>query len=494
MKSLTCLLLSLPIIGCGGGKGSPATDMTVPPDMSIALGPAPTLMVQNSPSSSAMPCSDALADLYTLPTLAPYTSANRGDIFRCAVTESVSAEAVNTLVKGYQYTGSTLPSGFWSWRIAYRTERATPPGVTTPVEGDTPAVVLVPEKPLPGAPLVVFAHGSVGIAPKCAPSYTDLSMLPDAANQHDYPVNLYALAGYGYTVIMPDYPGFAYGQPPGYFSAADEAHAVLDATRAVSKLLPTQFDKVVIVGHSQGGHSAFASQIEAGTYGLQGELVGVATYAPFWPTMALWAAIATPLAGANTTDDVAEILFSMEYFYSAGELLDGPGHGTDNFANPAAAKQVLVGGDCYDSVGLAALGTNSPDIYTSDFVNDVGGNCALGGGDCSSPASTLWLSRWKADRPPIDPAGAPILVWLGALDTFLAPNLAQCVEDTVTANGANSLMTYCYDLTATHNSLVRADSDYVNEWISFKAGIGADPGSCPVFDSGSLCRQPPINY
>lgn len=459
--------------------------------MSTGLGPAPAL---------AVACTDSASDLYTLPTLAPYTSANRGDVFHCNVSESVSAAEVNTLAKGYQYTGPELPSGFWTWRIAYRTERAAPATATAPVEGDTPAVLLIPDKPLPGAPLVVFAHGSVGISPGttagCMPSLTDLSKLPAAADQHDFPVNLYALAGYGYTVIMPDYPGFAYGQPPGYFSAADEAHAVLDATRAANNVLTTKFDKVAIVGHSQGGHAAFAAQVYADSskYGLQGSLVGIATYAPFWPTMGIWAAIATSFANANTTDDVAEILYSMMYFYSVGELLDGPGHGTDNFAMPAAAKQVLVGGACYDSAGLAMLGTSSSDIYNASFVSDVGVNCADGAGDCSSPASTLWLSRWKADRPPLDPAGAPMLVWFGALDTFLKPSLAQCVHDTATTEVGASLVRYCYDQTATHNSLVRADSDYVNKWIGFQAGIGSDPGSCPTFDSGGTCLVPPVNY
>ena len=66
--------------------------------------------------------------------------------------------------------------------------------------------------------------------------------------------------------------------------------------------------------------------------------------------------------------------------------------------------------------------------------------------------------------------------------------------DTTTADGAAPIMTYCYDLTATHNSLVRADSDYVNEWISWKAGIGADPGACRAFNSGGICRVPPVNF
>ena len=45
-------------------------------------------------------------------------------------------------------------------------------------EGDSAAVLIVPAKPLPGAPLVVWGHGSVGIAPQCAPSRLDLSAPP----------------------------------------------------------------------------------------------------------------------------------------------------------------------------------------------------------------------------------------------------------------------------------------------------------------------------
>jgi hypothetical protein len=187
-------------------------------------------------------------------------------------------------------------------------------------------------------------------------------------------------------------------------------------------------------------------------------------------------------------------LYSMEYFYSAGELLDGPGHGTDNFSMPAAAKQVLVGNGCYDSAGLATLGKTSSDVYNPDFVSDVGSACADGFGTCDSAASTLWLSRWKADRPPLDPNGAPILVWFGAQDTFLYPALAQCIQDTAKAEGADALMTYCYDPTADHLSLVRVDSDYVNKWVGWKAGIGSDPGSCPAFITGKSCLMPPANY
>src|SRR5262249_29189450 len=142
---------------------------------------------------------------------------------------------------------------------------------------------------------------------------------------------LFALAGYGYTVIAPDYAGFGFNASPGYFNAADEAHSILDATRAAAKILPSDRlpGQVVLVGHSQGGHAALAAHSLAPSYGLAGTLVGVATYAPFWISMLAWGAAITDAAGLQTANpgQYHLILYAMSYFYSAGELLDGPGGG-----------------------------------------------------------------------------------------------------------------------------------------------------------------------
>lgn len=216
MKSLRFAFLTLAILGCKNSGGGSSPDMAM-----ATLGPPPTL---------AMSCADQRADVYNLPgNLGAMDDSHRGEIFHCAVSESMTALKLNTMATAYGYAGPSLPSGAWTFRIAYRTERLKPATGAAP-EGDSAAVLLVPDKPLAGAPLVVFAHGSVGIAPRCAPSRLDLTMLPAHPTDADFPVNIYALAGYGYTVIMPDYAGFSYAQPPGYFVAEDEAHSVLDAT------------------------------------------------------------------------------------------------------------------------------------------------------------------------------------------------------------------------------------------------------------------------
>ena len=493
MKSLIFALLPLLPFGCGGTNNSSGPDMAMAP---TTLGTAPAL---------AIACSDKPADVYNLPAGLPAMDmTHRGDVFHCAVSESLTAAKVNSQLVAYNSSAANVTSGFWTYRVAYRTLRNTPKAGATPAEGDTAAFLVVPEKPLPGAPLVVWAHGSVGIAPKCAPTMLDLSA---PMQDQDYPVSISKLAGYGYTVIAPDYSGFSYGQsPPGYFNAEDEAHSVLDATRAAANLLPAPPDKVVILGHSQGGHAALSAQAFAGSYGLKGNLIGVAAFAPFWISMSGWAAGTTDAAGFKTATDVSFILYTMEYAYSAGALRGDAGAGLAVFqpAKQQAAKDALLGGECYDAAKLQALGSAPKDFFDPDYVSNVGFNCAANplGSDCTKAPSTpqgdapLWVSRWRQDRPALDAKSAPILIWYSAGDMTVKPGWAECAREKfakdIAATGATTTIKYCYDPSAGHREIIRGnDPDFVNQWIAARAGIGAEPAACPDFPTGMACLVPP---
>jgi len=495
MRGITSLSLFLMIAACGSDNNHPtdapkAVDAPAdaPPE---TLGPPPDL---------AMPCTDAEADVYTLPSSLPtMDDSHRGDVFRCAKAESLSKTKVDSQIAAYNtgFTGTTTTasvSGFWSFRIAYRSERNTVSNARA--EGEMAAFLLVPEHPLANAPLVVFGHGSVGVAAGCAPTKLDLS---GAVQDQDYPPMLYRLAGAGFTVIAPDYNGFSYNQPPGYFNAEDEAHSLLDATRAAAKILPAPPAKVVIVGHSQGGHAVLAAHSYAEAYGMTGQLVGVAAIAPLWSSMDLFAAGATPAGMLTTATDVNSILYAMEYAYSAGELRDGTGHGVDVFATAkqAAAKDAMLGGECYDSAKLQALGATPGDFFDSNYVNTVGMGCALGG-TCTDPLAVKWKAIWGQDRPAIDATGAPLLIMFGGSDTFVNPNRALCAKKKLTADlaagTATTTIKYCSDDAAGHRDLVRdASADYVLKWIASQAGAGADPGACTDLPAGT-CQAIPQEY
>lgn len=214
--------------------------------------------------------------------------------------------------------------------------------------------------------------------------------------------------------------------------------------------------------------------------------------------MATWGAITTDIANFTTAHDAAGILYSMEYFYSEGELRDGPGHGVDVFqtTKQAAVPDVLTGGECYDSTKLQALGAKPSDFYDMNFVNNVGFKCAATpiGSDCTIAPAPTWLARWKLARPAIDPMGAPILLFVGGMDNYLTMTRAPCVRNKLTADtmaaGSTTKLTYCFDATATHDSVVRVDSDYVNKWIAARGGVGADPGACTDWPMNA-CQPPP---
>lgn len=496
MGTRSFFLLSLLALVACGDDGAQMTPPDAAPDaIDYSIGDPPAL---------AQPCTDTAADIYVLPSDLPaMDDSHRGDVFRCSVSEKLTVPEIKDQLAAYNvgYTNvveGTVNSGFWTYRIAYRTTRNTVNDARA--EGDTVATLLIPAKPIEGGPLVVFGHGSIGVAEECAPSRLDLTA---AAEDEDYPSMLYRLASYGYTVIAPDYTGFAYGQTIGYFNAEDEAHAVLDATRAAAKILPSPPAKVVFVGHSQGGHAVLSAHSYAKSYGMTGELVGVATLAPLWRSMSMWAAIASPSAGFTTeAADVNTVLYAMEYAYAAGELRE-PGTGLDVFQadKQQAAKDVMLN-QCYDSAGLQALGATPADFFDTTYVSEVGEKCAMGlaGADCTNELSQTWQARWVEDRPPVDAAGPPILAFFGGMDTVVPKTRAACARkkieaDLAAASGATTQTKYCLNSSASHRDIVRSSSvDYVNEWIAAKAGVGTEPAPCTELPSSLTCELIPRDY
>lgn len=483
MRSVFATIFGVTLCGCGGGSTKAPPDMAPPP---------PPLLLQA--------CSDAIADVYTLPANLPaYDASHRGDVVRCAYDRYLPSSVINTRMTAYGYTGPTLPSGAWLFRIAYRTERIMPVGGTTVPEGVSSGILLVPDHPRSGGPLVVFAHASVGIAPPCAPSTYDL--VADMAGD-DHRGAVLGLAGYGWLLLVPDYAGFGYGAAPGWSIAADEAHSVLDATRAAKQLVPTLSSQVVFVGHSQGGHAALAAQSYAGSYGMEGTLIGVAAYAPLWISAYAWAAIISPLAMYKTSASGYALMYDLDYFYSHGELYDGPGGGVA-MIQPAKRDMVksFLMNQCMPSappgVDITTLGATPSDFFDNNFINSIG-PCGTGFGSCSDATALTWTARFKADRPPIDPKGPPLLIFNGGMDTNFPPPRAQCMFDKLAADlaGATAPTTTiagCLDPNAQHFDIMRKDVDYANQWIAARAGIGPEPSPCMPFPTGLTCQTPPPN-
>ncbi|MGA0561357.1 lipase family protein [Ancylobacter sp. VNQ12] len=119
-------------------------------------------------------------------------------------------------------------------------------------------------------PVVSWGHGTTGIASGCAPS-----RLP--ARAFDGIDGLHALLAKGYVVVATDYQGLGEpGQHP-YLVGASEAHAMIDAVRAVRALPGAHAGaRYATWGFSQGGHAALFTGSVARRYAPDLQLVGVA--------------------------------------------------------------------------------------------------------------------------------------------------------------------------------------------------------------------------
>jgi pimeloyl-ACP methyl ester carboxylesterase len=161
-----------------------------------------------------------------------------------------------------------LPAGVRGWRILY----------ATTVDDSTPATavatVFAPTDPSAGPhPVIAWEHGTTGLLQKCMPS---LVSLPTKGVPW---CNRIVTAGW--VVVATDYSFAENGGPHPYLIGEGEARAVLDSVRAARQISELSLDKRMVVwGHSQGGHAALWTGIVGPRYAPDLEIVGVAAIAP----------------------------------------------------------------------------------------------------------------------------------------------------------------------------------------------------------------------
>lgn len=114
------------------------------------------------------------------------------------------------------------------------------------------AAIFIPKGKAPeeGWPVVVWAHGTVGVAERCAPSLNERTV-----RDKQY---LNTWLSLGYAIVAPDYAGLGSEGLHHYLNARAEAWSILDGVRAALHRFPLKND-LIFVGQSQGAHAAFSS-------------------------------------------------------------------------------------------------------------------------------------------------------------------------------------------------------------------------------------------
>lgn len=163
--------------------------------------------------------------------------------------------------------GISVPAGGSAVRVLYRSER--PDGTPTVSSG----MVFLPSGDAPdqSRPVVAWAHGTIGLGDRCAPSRSaqplaDMNWLGGMLEQ-------------GWVVAATDYAGLGTAGTSGYLIGGSEARDVLNSVRAARSLSLDAGRSYALFGHSQGGHSVLWATDQAG-YAPELTLVATAAGAP----------------------------------------------------------------------------------------------------------------------------------------------------------------------------------------------------------------------
>jgi dienelactone hydrolase len=378
-------------------------------------------------------------------------------VVRCAPDSSLSLPSVQTEVSAKGIT-TPMTSAVALYRIAFRTERGDgSAGVST-------ARVYLPQTPraLP-LPVITVGHPTDGIADSCAPS-------EDPGSNQDLAL---PWAGLGYAVIVADYAGLGNEGAQSYLDNHDQGQAVLDAARALRKLMGAGVfsNQVLAVGFSQGGGAVLSAQALARSYGADGDLVGVIAFAPEWPTRLNSFGMVDQLENPSEltietgySAVVIEVMRSYGYFYNRL----GPAHADDGF--PAAHRSGIDG--AVNSLCQIPLGgyLQSPDYLQIGAITDPAlrtgllaciqqGEQASG---CVDPGKS-YFDYLNANFVTADPQGAKVLFVQGLSDTVMVPaSEAACNLDKLRSDGVSPQV--CTDGLGQHTTVVARNIDFAIQW------------------------------
>ncbi|MFE4459068.1 alpha/beta hydrolase family protein [Nocardia tengchongensis] len=177
-----------------------------------------------------------------------------GALSACAALTATAAPAVadsadlgrlsglELLDRAWSFDNAAISVGFTYWTVDQRDNRAPA----------SAALYLPPGSPPAGGwPLVVWAHGTVGIGNDCAPSHR-----PQSERNRTY---FNAILDHGYAVLAPDYQGLGTGGRFSYYNATVEGRSLLDAVTTLRGLPVPVSQHWVLIGQSEGAHAVMSA-------------------------------------------------------------------------------------------------------------------------------------------------------------------------------------------------------------------------------------------
>lgn len=168
-----------------------------------------------------------------------------------------------------------LPGAKTNTLVLYRSTGAK--GGSVAVSG----TVSIPKGAAPqgGWPVIVWAHGTTGLAPECAPSRDT-----DKGIEHEYISVIRTLLDSfvtgGYAVVASDYEGLGTPGDHPFLQGVPTGRNALDILRAAREIDPAVGKRYAVVGHSQGGQVDLFAAAIGPKYIPEFRLVGNVAFAP----------------------------------------------------------------------------------------------------------------------------------------------------------------------------------------------------------------------
>lgn len=317
-----------------------------------------------------------------------------------------------TFLEPYLSGGLAIDNGYRIFAIEYWTRhRPATATITLPVD-------LRDAEPDDGFPVVVNAHGSIGLDDPCQLTGTVAG------------AGLAGLFGArGAIGVMPDYPGLGTAGLHPYLDLQSEGTSVLDAIRAAAELAQLEgvphSGRSAVVGVSQGGHASIAAAMLHDGYAPELDIRAFGAAAPANLYEEQWR------SGVDV--DGAHLVYHAMLLYSIAAESRGDdatlwAPGLKPTIDETMATRCTFSPDFADGPVLAdEIPTTATDVFSSAFLAEYRTGAWSDYGYVSN--------RFNRNRLRPYVQTAPLAIWQGLDDDVIQPWMTQALVDDLTDGG-----------------------------------------------------------
>lgn len=304
------------------------------------------------------------------------------------------------------------------------------------------------EAPEGGWPIIAWSHGTVGIADRCAPSWSGRS-------ERDLSYLNFWLAK-GYAIVATDYEGLGTPGPHPYLHCKAAAMGNIDAVVAAQGLGWGLSKKWLVTGQSQGGHGALCTAVRASRRAPTLEFVGTLATAPGIGFLKAYSGRHTERDGPMRYLGVVLLnVTGMETFtptFSAAESLTEPARAMLPRVHEACVFSLLREG--------AALGLTTSTTFTHVPFSKTPG--------IEDAAKQMEIPAVRLPEP--------ILIGQGTKDTMTPLPLAN--EYAKEHCEAGTQLTYLVYQGEEHSGPMKVGREEFSKWVEARFRGEATPGNC----------------